>query len=78
MVSELGFVDTMEDAISSTSIIKLTSSNYSIGKPRMELILYCKDLHESILNETRHNNKTKNAWKLLTVKTIGMIRLYID
>jgi hypothetical protein len=33
----------------SKNIIKLTSSNYVIWKPRMEDLLYDKDLYESIL-----------------------------
>lgn len=33
---------------SGAGMIKLNSSNYSIWKPIMEDILYCKDLHEPI------------------------------
>ena len=34
----------MEES-SGAAMIRLTSSNYSIWKPRMEDILYCKDLY---------------------------------
>jgi hypothetical protein len=33
---------------SSSSMVKLTASNYSIWKTRMEDILYCKDLFDLI------------------------------
>ena len=37
----------MEES-SEAGMIRLTSSNYSIWKPRMEDILYCKDLYAPI------------------------------
>ena len=30
------------------TMVKLSASNYSIWKPMMEDILYCKDLHDPI------------------------------
>ena len=37
----------MEES-SGAGMVRLTSSNYSIWKPRMEDILYCKDLYAPI------------------------------
>ena len=37
----------MEESLGA-AMIRLTSSNYSIWKPRMEDILYCKDLYALI------------------------------
>ena len=43
----------MEESTSTASatMIKLTSSNYSIWKPKMDEILYCKDLYQPLQNE---------------------------
>ena len=30
------------------TMVKLSASNYSIWKPMMEDVLYCKDLHDAI------------------------------
>ena len=46
----------MENSIS-TLMIKLVASNYSIWKPMMEDLLYCKDLYEVI------ELKGKKTWK---------------
>jgi hypothetical protein len=44
---------------SSNSMVKLTASNYSIWKTRMEDILYCKELFEPIeLNVIKQDAKT--------------------
>ena len=34
--------------INMSTMIKLSASNYSIWKPMMEYVLYCKDLHDPI------------------------------
>ena len=46
----------MEES-SGAGMIRLTSSNYSIWKPRMEDILYCKDLYAPIDGD---NSKPKD------------------
>ena len=38
----------MEDNAMSSGMIKLDASNYSVWKPMMEDLLYCKDLYELI------------------------------
>ena len=56
-------------------MVKLTSSNYSIWKPRMEDILYTKDLYLPI-----HGDKRKPAemndddWEVLNRKSVVRIR----
>jgi hypothetical protein len=56
-------------------MVKLTTSNYSIWKTRMEDILYCKELFEPIeLNELKPDAKTDDEWKKLNRKVIGHIR----
>jgi hypothetical protein len=64
---------------SSNSMVKLTTSNYSIWKTRMEDILYCKELFEPIdLNGVKPNAKTDDEWKKLNRKAIEHIRWWFD
>ena len=39
------------------TMIKLTASNYSIWKPMMEDVLYCKDLHDLIEGDSAKPSK---------------------
>lgn len=64
--------------VSISGMIKLTSSNYSMWKSRMEDILYCKDLYKPIEEENKPENKTEDAWKLDNRKAVGLIRQHID
>ena len=58
-----------------SGMIKLTVSNYSIWKTRMEDILYCKELFEPIeCKGYKAVTTTKDEWKKLNRKTIGHIR----
>ena len=41
----------MENMTTNT-IVKLSVSNYSIWKPMMENVLYCKDLHDPIKGDS--------------------------
>jgi hypothetical protein len=41
----------LEEGVTTSGMIKLDSSNYSLWKPMMEDILYCKDLYEPIVRE---------------------------
>ena len=62
-----------------SGMIKLTASNYSIWNTRMEDILYCKELFESI--ECRSYKlviATEDEWKKLNRKIIGKIRQWVD
>ena len=60
-------------------MIKLTSSNFSIWKPRMEDILYCKDLYNPLeLKGKKPVDKPEADWKKMNRKTIGHIRQWID
>ena len=71
----------MEESTSTASatMIKLTSSNYSIWKPRMEDILYCKDLYQPLQNEGKKPEAKSDAdWTLMNRKTVGQIRQWID
>jgi hypothetical protein len=64
---------------SSNSMVKLTASNYSIWKTRMEDILYCKELFEPIeLNRVKPNAKTNDELKKLNRKAVWHIRHWVD
>ena len=60
-------------------MIKLTTSNYSIWKAKMEDILYCKELFKPIECRGYKSVTTiKDEWKKLIRKTIGQIRQWAD
>ncbi|GFY95000.1 hypothetical protein Acr_10g0003850 [Actinidia rufa] len=57
------------------SIIVLSVTNYALWKPRMEDILFCKDLHDPLENKGEKPVATKGEeWMKMTRKTIGLIR----
>jgi len=41
----------MEDNNTPSGMIKLDATNYSLWKPMMEDLLYCKDLYEPIVRD---------------------------
>ena len=62
-----------------SEMIKLTASNYSIWKTRMEDILYCKELFEPIeCKGYKPVTTTEDEWKKLNRKTIWQIRQWVD
>ncbi|KAM1154260.1 hypothetical protein ACFX19_037276 [Malus domestica] len=63
----------------SGTMIKLTNSNWVTWKPRMEDILYCKDLHEPIEGDAAKLESMSDAeWKKMNRKAIGTIRQWVD
>ena len=61
------------------TMVKLSASNYSIWKPMMEDVLYCKDLHEPIEGDSlKPSDMSDRDWEKLNRKTIGCIRQCID
>ncbi|GFZ13815.1 thioesterase superfamily protein [Actinidia rufa] len=57
------------------SMIVLSATNYAIWKPRMEDILFCKDLHDPLENKgEKPEAKTDEEWRKMNRKTIGLIR----
>ncbi|GFY86925.1 hypothetical protein Acr_05g0005640 [Actinidia rufa] len=57
------------------SMIVLSATNYAIWKPRMEDILFCKDLHDPLENKGEKPEATKDEeWRKMNRKTIGLIR----
>ncbi|CAL5350460.1 unnamed protein product [Camellia sinensis] len=70
----------MEESTSTSgSMIKLNASNYAIWKPRMEDVLYCRDLFDPIeLNGVKPPTEKDEDWKRKNRKTIGQIRQWID
>ena len=55
----------MEES-SGAGMIRLTSSNYSIWKPRMEDILYCKDLYAPIDGDkSKPKDMSEAEWKIM-------------
>ena len=62
-----------------STTIKLTASNYSIWKPMMEDILYCRDLHDPIEGDSAKPSKMSDKdWEKLNRKTFGCIRQCIN
>ena len=67
----------MESSVSNT-MIKLVASTYSIWKPMIEVLLYCKDLYDLI--ELKGNKPEKTGakeWKKLNRKDVGMLRQWV-
>ena len=61
------------------TMVKVSTSNYSIRKPMMEDVLYCKDLHNPIKGDSaKLNDMSDRDWEKLNRKTIGCIRQCID
>ncbi|GFY99659.1 hypothetical protein Acr_13g0010590 [Actinidia rufa] len=57
------------------SMIILSATNYAIWKPRMEDILFCKDLHDPLENKgEKPEAKKDEEWRKMNRKTIGLIR----
>ncbi|XP_048323873.2 retrovirus-related Pol polyprotein from transposon TNT 1-94 [Ziziphus jujuba] len=68
----------MEES-SSGAMVKLTATNYTLWRPRMEDLLNCKDLFDPIEAKGENPDPSKVAeWKKLNKKTIGQIRQWID
>ncbi|KAA8519832.1 hypothetical protein F0562_014078 [Nyssa sinensis] len=60
-------------------MIKLNNMNWLIWKPKLEDILYCKDLYEPIERDTaKPKDMDDEKWKRLNRKTIGNIRQWLD
>ena len=61
------------------TMVKLSTSNYSIQKPMMEDVLYCKDLHDPIeCDSAKPSDISDRDWEKLSRKTIRCIRQCID
>ncbi|GFY86964.1 hypothetical protein Acr_05g0006030 [Actinidia rufa] len=57
------------------SMIVVSATNYAIWKPRMEDILFYKDLHDPLENKREKLIATKDEkWRKMNRKTIGLIR----
>ncbi|KAL6179251.1 hypothetical protein ACLB2K_050767 [Fragaria x ananassa] len=64
---------------SRSTMVRLNNSNWITWKPRMEDILYCKDLHEPIEGVEAKTEGTLDAnWKKMNRKAIGHIREWVD
>ena len=59
-------------------MFKLNASNFSIWKPRMEDMLYCKDLFDPIDGDEAQGDKEDKDWERMNRKTVGFIRQWID
>ena len=68
----------LEEGAAKSGMIKLDSSNFSLWKPMMEDILYYKDLYEPIVKDKISNGVTDEDWRVLNIKVVGMIPLYIN
>ena len=69
----------MEESSSIGGMFKLNGSNYSIWKPSMLDLLYCKDLFLPLLgDESKPKEMSEGEWKILHRKTVGYIRRFLD
>ena len=60
-------------------MIKLIVANYSIWKPKMEDILYYKDLYDPVeKGEAKLDNVIVDDWKKIHRKAIELIRQWVD
>ena len=62
----------------SSGMIKLDASNYSVWKPMMEDLLYCKDLYELIKRNKIPEGVIQEGLRALNRKAVGLIRLHIN
>ena len=61
------------------TMVKLSTSNYSIQKPMMEDVFYCKDLHNPIKGDSvKPSGMSDRDQEKLNRKTIRCIRQCID
>ena len=57
------------------AMIMLSATNYALWKPRMEDILFCKDLHDPLENKgEKPTEKKDEKWIKMNRKTIGLIK----
>ncbi|GFY90898.1 hypothetical protein Acr_07g0010940 [Actinidia rufa] len=57
------------------AMIMLSATNYALWKPKMEDILFCKDLHDPLENKgEKPTEKKDEEWIKMNRKTIGLIR----
>ncbi|KAK4340240.1 hypothetical protein RND71_041702 [Anisodus tanguticus] len=69
------------ESSSGSSMVKLTSTNYSIWRSMMEDLLYCRDLYEpiepiidgsgNISKPAKPENMEEKDWEKLKRKTLG-------
>ena len=52
----------LEESGTTSGMIKLDSSSYSLWKPMMEDILYCKDLYEPIVKDKIPTGVMEEEW----------------
>ena len=65
----------MENNTVNTTMIKLNHTNWLLWKPKMEDILYCKDLYDPIEgDEAWPKDMSDPDWKNIHRKVIGHIR----
>ena len=58
----------------SGAMIKLNSSNYLIWKPRIEDVLYTKNLYLPIYGDSKKpKDKNDDDWNIMNRKTIALI-----
>ena len=61
------------------TIIKLTSTNYSIWKPKMQDILYYKDMYDPVeKGDTKPHKVPDEDWKKSHRKAVSLIKQWVD
>ena len=68
-----------ESSSSNNTMIKLTATNYSIWKSRMEDLLCCLDYEDTLLgDEGKPKEMADTDWTKLNRKAVGKIRQWVD
>ena len=62
---EVLLIMALEESTTTSDMIKLDSSNYSLWKPMMEDILYCKNLYEPIVKDKIPTDVMEEEWRVL-------------
>jgi hypothetical protein len=72
------FTVALEEGATTSGMIKLDSSNYSLWKPMMEDIFYCKDLYQRIVEQNLPTSVTEEEWRVLNRKAIERTRYRLE
>ncbi|KAL4561013.1 hypothetical protein LXL04_033173 [Taraxacum kok-saghyz] len=67
------------ESTSTITMVRLTPTNYNMWKPRMEDLLYLKELAEPLEKKgVKPDTKTDDVWMRINKKTVAQIRQWID
>lgn len=69
----------MKESSGANTVMSLTTLNYSIWKSRIEDMLWCYDLEDTILGDSAEpSNMIDEKWKKLNRKVISIIKQWVE